>query len=197
MVRVRTPSSRAQESLSVEAWCRAARDLIVREGVSAVAVEPMTRALGVTKGSFYWHFENRDALVHETLARWEREQTADLFQRFEGMLDPVARIRILMFAAFEDLEQGLLHAALSSSSEDPRVRPYLERVSGQRLDYVTHAFRALGLEEAEAARRALLAYASYVGYFQLLRAIPDKVHAVSDLSAYVHHLADTLVPRPA
>jgi len=186
---------RTQESLSVEAWCKAAVNLIIREGVQALAVEPMTRELGVTKGSFYWHFENRDALVHETLRRWELDQTRDLFARFGAIEDPLSRLRILMFAAFEDIENGLLFAALSSSSEDPRVQPYLKQVSEQRLQYVTESFQALDLEPEEARRRALFAYSSYVGYFHLLRAIPDRVKAVSDLSAYVHYLADSLAPR--
>jgi AcrR family transcriptional regulator len=194
MVATKKGSARSQEPLSVEAWCKAALNLITREGVQALAVEPMTRALGVTKGSFYWHFENRDALVHETLKRWEVDQTRDLFARFGSIDDPRARLRILMFAAFEDLENGLFFAALSSSSEDPRVQPYLQRVSEQRLDYVTESFQALDLEPEEARRKALFAYANYVGYFHLLRAIPDRVKAVSDLSAYVHHLADSLVP---
>jgi AcrR family transcriptional regulator len=194
MAILKKKAPRPQEPLSVETWCKAALNLITREGVQALAVEPMTRALGVTKGSFYWHFENRDALVRETLQRWELDQTRDLFARFGSIEDPRARLRILMFAAFEDIENGLFFAALSSSSEDPRVKPYLQRVSEQRLDYVTESFRALGLPPDEARRKALFAYASYVGYFHLLRAIPDRVKAVSDLSAYVRDLADSLVP---
>ena len=194
MVIAKKKSPRSQEPLSVEAWCKAALNLIIREGVQALAVEPMTRELGVTKGSFYWHFENRDALVHETLKRWELDQTQDLFARFGSIEDPRARLRILMFAAFEDIENGLFFAALSSSSEDPRVKPFLQRVSEQRLDYVTESFQALDLNPDEARRKALFAYANYVGYFHLLRAIPDRVRAVSDLSAYVHYLADSLVP---
>ena len=196
MRKERRVSRRTSEPLSVEAWCRAAAQLIIREGVQALAVEPMTRVLGVTKGSFYWHFENRDALVHETLKRWETDQTRDLFARFESIRDPLTRIRILMFAAFEDVETGLFFAALAASSEDPRVRPYLERVSAQRLDFVTESFKALGLGAEESRRRALFAYSTYVGYFHLLRAMPDQVRSVSDLSAYVHYLADTLAPRP-
>ena len=195
MITSKKKSPRPSEPLSVDAWCRAAVKLVIREGISGLAVEPMTRELGITKGSFYWHFENRDALVQETLRRWELDQTQDLFARFVGIEDPLTRIRILMFAAFEDLENGLLFAALSASSEDPRVQPYLLRVSAQRLAFITDSFTALGLDAEEARRRALFAYSVYAGYFQLLRAIPDQVKAVSDLSAYVHYLADSLAPR--
>jgi len=197
MAKLKTKAPRPLEPLSIETWCKAAARIITREGVQSISVEPMTRELGVTKGSFYWHFENRDALVHETLRRWEVDQTRDLFARFESIGDPLTRMRILMFAAFEDIENGLFFAALSASSEDPRVQPYLQRVSAQRLEYVTRSFTALKLDPEEARRRALFAYSSYAGYFQLLRAMPDQVRAVSDLSGYVHFLADSLAPQKA
>ena len=188
-------SPRPKGPLSVDAWCKACLGLIIREGVQAVAVEPMTRDLGVTKGSFYWHFQSRDALIDETLRRWEAFQTRDVMPRYADIQDPVQRMRILMFAAFEALEDGLVYAALGASSEDPRVKPYLQRVSGFRVDFISRAFEALGLDGTEARRRALFAYSTYVGYFHLLRALPDQVREVADLSAYVHYLADSLVPK--
>lgn len=60
-------------SLTAEDWVRAAKRTIEERGVGAVAVEPLAKKLGVTKGSFYWHFENRDALLKATLERWEEE----------------------------------------------------------------------------------------------------------------------------
>ena len=181
--------------LSVEAWCQACLKLIIRDGVQAVAVEPMTRELGVTKGSFYWHFQSRDGLIDETLQRWEAFQTRDVMPRYAEIRDPVERMRILMFAAFEALEDGLVYAALGASSEDPRVKPYLRRVSEFRVNFISSAFEALGFDPIEARRRALFAYSAYVGYFHLLRALPDQVREVADLSAYVHYLADSLVPK--
>ncbi|MBP8098362.1 MAG: helix-turn-helix transcriptional regulator, partial [Arenimonas sp.] len=49
--------------LSAEDWARAALDVIAEQGLAAVAVEPLARRLGVTKGSFYWHFPSREALL--------------------------------------------------------------------------------------------------------------------------------------
>src|SRR5690606_7033358 len=57
--------------LSAADWAQAALDVIAEQGVSAVAVEPLARRLGVTKGSFYWHFPSRDALLQAALERWE------------------------------------------------------------------------------------------------------------------------------
>jgi len=187
--------ARPKGPLSVDSWCKACLNLIIREGVQAVSVEPMTRALGVTKGSFYWHFQSRDGLIDETLRRWEAFHSKEVMALYADIKDPVERMRILMFSAFEALEDGLFYAALSASSEDPRVKPYLQRVSEFRVNFITQAFEALGFGEAEARRRALFAYSTYVGYFHLLRAIPDQVRDVTDLSAYVHYLADSLVPK--
>jgi len=182
-------------SLSIEAWTRAALDLIRRDGVQAVAVEPLAKTLGVTKGSFYWHFANRDELVATALAAWEQDQSTDVVARWEGVPEPRWRLRVMIFSAFEDVENGLLHAALSASSEDPRVKPVLRRVTEHRMAFGVRSFMALGLPEAEARRRALFTYSAYAGYFDLMRAMPGAVRAVADLSAYVRYLADALLPE--
>jgi AcrR family transcriptional regulator len=180
--------------LSPEAWVKAAQALMGREGVGAVAVEPLAQALGVTKGSFYWHFENRDALVLAALKDWEQDQSVDVVARYGGIADPRRRLRVLLFAAFEDVENGLFFAALAASCEDPRVAPFLRRATERRLTFGEAAFKDLGCAPADARQRALLAYAAYAGYFQLLRATPKAVHDVTDLSGYVRQLADALVP---
>lgn len=187
---------RPASPLSPEAWVKAAQALIAREGVPAVAVEPLAQALGVTKGSFYWHFENRDALIRAALEAWEQDQGTDGVSRYQGIPDPHRRLRVLMFAAFEDLENGLLFAALAASSEDPRVRPFLGRATERRMALGVEAFQSLGCSGTEARQRALLIYAAYLGYFQLLRATPETVRAVTDLSGYVHTLADAVAPLP-
>ncbi len=173
---------------------KAASNLIAQEGVQAVAVEPLALALGVTKGSFYWHFQSRDELIHAALEAWEQDQSTDVVNRYGGIADPRRRLRVLLFAAFEDLENGKFFAALAASSEDPRVQPYLHRATERRLTFGDEAFLALGLSETEARKRALFAYAAYAGYFQLLRTTPKAVAAVTDLSGYVRRLADALIP---
>ena len=189
--------ARPASPLSREAWVRMASNLIAQEGVQAVAVEPLAQGLGVTKGSFYWHFKNRDDLIHAALEAWEQDQSADVVSRYGGIADPRRRLRVLLFAAFEDVENGKFFAALAVSSEDPRVQPFLQRATARRLAFGIEAFRALDLPEAEARERALLAYAAYAGYFQLLRTTPEAVAAVTDLSGYVKRLADALIPGKA
>ena len=189
-----TKKTRNTVPLSREAWVKAAMNLIAQEGVGAVAVEPLAQALGVTKGSFYWHFKSRDELIQAALEAWEQDQSTDVVARYSGIEDPRRRLRVLLLAAFEDVENGRFSAALAVSSEDPRVQPFLRRATARRLALGVESFQALGLSEAESRERALLAYAAYAGYFQLLRTTPEAVAAVTDLSGYVRRLAQALVP---
>ena len=56
-----------------EQWAEAALGAIATGGIKAVAVEPLAARLGVTKGSFYWHFADRRALIDAALERWEAQ----------------------------------------------------------------------------------------------------------------------------
>ena len=64
-----------REALTAADWTEAALDALARGGLPAVAVEPLAKELGATKGSFYWHFADRQALMAATLELWERRDT--------------------------------------------------------------------------------------------------------------------------
>src|SRR5215469_32898 len=67
-----------QRRLTRDDWITAALGAIADGGLAAVGVEPLAVRLGATKGSFYWHFENRDALLEAAVRRWEKETTTDV-----------------------------------------------------------------------------------------------------------------------
>src|SRR5438876_4920557 len=67
-----------QRRLTREDWITAALAAIADGGLAAVGVEPPAARLGATKGSFYWHFENRDALLQAAIRRWEKGTTTDV-----------------------------------------------------------------------------------------------------------------------
>src|SRR5687768_1801925 len=96
--------AKTKDSLDREGWERAALAAIERGGPAAVAVAPLARDLGVTKGSFYWHFETRAELLDGALALWEREHTAALIDRFEAIADPRARLVALIRYSIEDIQ---------------------------------------------------------------------------------------------
>ena len=181
--------------LSAETWTIAALDVIAEQGLAAVAVEPMARRLGVTKGSFYWHFPSREALLVAALERWERTEQEQVFGKMEAVSDPRARLRALFQLVAHEIRPHIIYSELLKALDHPVVKPVLERVSQQRLDYLTASFRQAGLNRTDAQNRARLAYAAYVGFLQLsLQLGQPRLHH-DEFEAYVSHVMTTLIPE--
>src|SRR5215216_2342992 len=89
-------------ALKAEDWVEAARAGMVEGGIDAVAVEPLARQLGVTKGSFYWHFRDRRALLDATLERWQEESTEERISAIRLLADPKERLIRLGEEGFGD-----------------------------------------------------------------------------------------------
>ncbi len=201
-------STNGSGSLAAEDWVVAAVRAIGGGGVDAVAVEPLARKLGVTKGSFYWHFENRGALLEAVLGRWEEECTEAVIAAAEGIPDPRERLVRVFDEATADEPIGggrtsrsgifftrAFEQAISDAADDPVVGLVLRRVSERRVDYLEDCYRSLGFPPGEAGHRALLAYASYVGTMRLAREAPSRMPRGGDYRAYRRHLISTLAPE--
>jgi AcrR family transcriptional regulator len=162
-----------QRRLTRDDWITAALAAIADGGLAAVAVEPLAARLGATKGSFYWHFENRDALLQAAISRWEKETTTDVVAEITAAHDaPASQFRRLVAGVIERAEQDRAGPALLASAAHPAVAPALERVTAARLNLIATVFRRLGFPPAEARRRALLAYSAYLGHGQLAHSTP-------------------------
>src|SRR5919198_3781837 len=93
--RDRSPRGDGRKRLTAQDWADAALTAMGEGGLAAVAVEPLAARLGATKGSFYWHFANRDALIEAALAQWEERFTAATIAALAGERDPRERLRKL------------------------------------------------------------------------------------------------------
>jgi AcrR family transcriptional regulator len=153
-------------------WVDAALEALAREGLSGVAIDPLARRLRATKGSFYWHFAERDELIAATLELWEKRDTDDVIAMVEHMSDPVERLATLTRFAFGEAARGDADAGLLAAASDPRVQPVLKRVTQKRIAFVERLYRDLGLAAEEAVRHARITYALYLGIGQLRRAWP-------------------------
>jgi len=167
--------------LSKAAWVEAAFDVLMATGPDAVAVQPLARRLGTTKGSFYWHFHTRDELLDAALVMWEEQVTDSMIARLEAAGGPAADQVQQLFAAVTTSarpgELRLLNAAgqQAAGQQSPgqqAVAAAVERVTLRRITYVARLLRATGLGAAAAERRARLAYAAYLGYVQLTQSVP-------------------------
>ncbi len=180
--------------LSATDWEIGALDLIAAQGVAAVAVEALARQLGVTKGSFYWHFPTREALLKAALERWERQDTDHVFGQVEPIVDPRERLRELFRRTGYEARSHVIYAALLRALDHPIVQPVMERVSQRRMDLLARAYRQVDMDPSQASHRARLAYAAYVGFLQLTLQLgmPRLDHA--EFEAYVEHVIATLIP---
>src|SRR5687768_10125540 len=130
----KTDSKERTGRLSADDWASAALDLIAEQGVAAVAVEPLARRLGVTKGSFYWHFPSREALLVAALERWEKMEQELLFGELEPITDPRARLRALFGLVAHEYKSHVVYSELIKAMDHPAVQPVIGRVSERRLD---------------------------------------------------------------
>lgn len=183
-----------KQRLSSQDWELAALDLMAEEGVAAVAVESLARRLGVTKGSFYWHFSTRDALIEASLKRWEETDTHNLIARVETIENPGKRLRELFRLTSRELRSHKIYAALLKAADHPVVAPVMERVSQERMSYLARVFEQAGMQAEPAQHRARLAYSTYVGFLQLTLQFRSSRLSSDVFDAYVGHVIDTLVP---
>ena len=184
-----------RQNLSAESWAEAALDAMATGGLDAVAVEPLARRLNVTKGSFYWHFPNREALVKAALDLWEQRETVDIIAGLDAEPDAYMRIVNLFKRANSSHKAGRLYLALAAATDDIRVNGVVQRVSARRLAYLEKCYRALGMGAEEAPLWATFAYATFIGNQQVHRDTPDTFPSGPKFREYFKLMLRTLIPR--
>jgi len=126
-----------ERNLRREDWVRQARLALLRSGVEAVRVERLARALGVTKGSFYWHFTGRKELLESLLREWENEVPEILQQMGTGPAEGKFRalVRLLEQRArlSEEGEVPSDAAIFAWASVDPAVARRVNRAEEGRI----------------------------------------------------------------
>jgi AcrR family transcriptional regulator len=118
-----------RNQLTAEDWLKLALDTLDNEGIHKVNVEHLARKLGVTKGSFYWHFKNRETLLKETLFKLMTIITEEKVGRYEAA--------IRAWAMHDEMAKAALH-----------------KVDEQRLKYISSVFTEIGFKKADAEIRA-------------------------------------------
>lgn len=195
MAHTAPPATEIRQNLTVQDWAAAALDSLATGGIDAVAVEPLARKLGVTKGSFYWHFANRDALLRAALELWERQETVDVLARIGEEPDPYERIVKIFKQANAGYRSGRLYLAIAAAEDKPMVREFVQRVTESRIDHLHQSYRALGFSERSARHWARFAYATFMGNLQIRRDTPDEMPKGAQFNEYLRLMITTLIPR--
>jgi len=156
MATTRTPRSR---------WIDEGLRALAAGGPDAVRIEALARTLGVSKGGFYWHFEDRRALLEEMLDTWERVSTDEAIERVEGEGgDARARLRRLFALAASGAALLRIDLAVRDwSRREQAVAERLRRVDNRRMDYMRSLFGAFCPDEDEVEARCMLAFSLWIG----------------------------------
>ena len=152
---------------TAEDWVTLGLKVLAARGSGAIRVEPLARALKVTKGSFYWHFEDRRALERALVAQWERLATEQIIAVTEGGGGTAAqRVRLLIELTMTHPSAPSLEQAMRSwGATDKTVRRVLARVDERRQAYVRGLLVEHGLSLVAAVLRARLLYLALIGEY--------------------------------
>mgnify|MGYP000733002821 CR=1 FL=1 len=127
----------AKKTLTKEDWLRAAMELLRTRGIGGVRVLPLAKELGVSRGSFYWHFEDHDDLLRCMLDWWDREMTESVIQYSEEAGGSVSKRLMLVAEDVVRFHRNRYETAVRTwAAGDKRAAKALERVFRKRLDYI-------------------------------------------------------------
>ncbi len=180
-------------ALTPSDWTLAAIASLAAGGIEAVRVERLARTLKTSKGSFYWHFADRAALLRAMLDLWEAEGTADVIARLAAISEPAERLREVAREALVATTRGIdvsrAEGALRSwAAQDQAVAARLQAVEGARVAFLEAELKRLGYDGQQAGLLGKAIYLALLGLYSARRYDP----ALADNSA-VMALIDAII----
>ncbi len=147
-------------------WIEEGLGALAGGGPDAVRIEPLAQALGVSKGGFYWHFKDRQALLEEMLDTWERTWVDEVIETVEAE-DKDARSRLRRLFALAAASGGeLLKIELAIRNWarcEEAVAERLRQVDNRRMNYMRSLFGAICENDDDVEVRCLLAFSLFIG----------------------------------
>ena len=167
MPNIKIPLDKPRTQLDRNDWIQAATDILAQDGLNGIRVEVLAKAFGVTKGSFYWHFKDRQELLSSVLQNWKDGRIQDIAKQTEippgGEKDAALRL-VEVYSANRNRKGLLIEMAVRDwARRDPEAARAVEEVDNVRLANACKTLIAAGLPEREAKARSLLLYAYVFG----------------------------------
>ena len=163
------------KTLTRENWIDFALQRLTEEGIDKVTITGLARELSVTKGSFYWHFKDRDDLLQAMLVRWEESGSKFVFGEVERVGgDAVRRLKHLSDIVIRRYGDQLnLELALRDwGRKDLKIANILRQEDEKRIDYISGLFVEIYGDVKVAEAKAWLLFSLFVG--EIIIAAPMK-----------------------
>jgi AcrR family transcriptional regulator len=156
---------------SEDLWLDAAYAVLIEGGVDQVKVLPLAERLGLSRTSFYGHFDSREALLDALVARWEAKNTGNLIARTEAFAESIAEALFNLFDCWldPDLFDARFDFAIRNwALGDPALREVLEATDKARIEAICTMFQHHGYSADQARVRAYTVYYTQIGYISMM-----------------------------
>lgn len=167
---IRAPknTSAPRTQLDRNDWIEAAIEVLAEQGIAGLRVEVLAKNFGVTKGSFYWHFKDRQDLLSAVLQVWKEGRLRDIEKQSSAVpgkeLEQIHHV-IDVYSAVRNRKGISIELAVRDwARRDPVVSAAVEEVDTYRLECTCKLFVSLGLSDDEARARSLLVFAYVFGH---------------------------------
>jgi AcrR family transcriptional regulator len=161
------PSDRKQ--LQRVDWLQQALEIFVSEGINAVRITALSKSLGVTRGSFYWHFKNREELIDALVSYWKSKNTPALINSF-GNAEDFSEGILKFFETCVDSTQfdSRLDLAIREwARRSDQIRNQIDQEDSKRIESMQNFFQRFKFRMPEALIRARVLYFTQIGFYAL------------------------------
>lgn len=168
------------DQLSAKDWLDQGLRTLAEKGFTALKADPLAKAMGVSRGSFYWHFADIGAFHAAILKHWREVAAEQIIANLEAASDDANPLQLLLRQAF-GAKLALEKAVRTWGTLDPLARSAVQAIDRRRLSYVESLLRASGLSADVARARAQILYWAFLGYALSDQPLPKaKRQAVLD-----------------
>ena len=151
------------DPLSAKDWLDQGLKALASRGFTALKAEPLAKAMGVSRGSFYWHFADIAAFHAAILARWHEVAAEQIIANVEAAAKDENPLALLLRRVFG--ERLMLERAVRTwASVDPAARAAVQAIDRRRLNYVEGLLAQSGLSVEIARARAQILYWAFLGF---------------------------------
>lgn len=163
---------------SEELWLDAAYEVLIESGVESVKVMPLAKSLGLSRTSFYGHFDSREELLEKLIQRWREKNTGNLIHQTEAFATNIAEALFNLFDCWLDFDlfdDKLDFAIRNWALSDTRLKAVLETVDQERVAAIRTMFERFGFDALQASVRAHTVYYTQIGYISMMVSEPDEM----------------------
>jgi AcrR family transcriptional regulator len=160
------------DQLSARDWLDQGIRTLAGDGFTALKAEPLAKAMGVSRGSFYWHFADVEAFHAEILRYWREIAAERIIDDIEAAAGKDNALELLLHRAFGE-RRALENAVRRWAVVDPAARAAVRAIDRRRLAYVERLLLNAGISRDVARARARILYWAYLGFALSDRPIPQ------------------------